>query len=98
MGAEIGPTLPLHCRYPGERNGSDHPANKNNPLGTLEGILVYLVKERLRGDILANVKELMVKEGAFQIAKLNVRIQHCLLGAPDNQVGFPVFFFHQVCF
>lgn len=64
MGAETGPTLPLHCRYPGERN--DHTARKNNPLGTLEGALVCLVKERLREDTLANVTKLMVKRVHFR--------------------------------
>ena len=45
---------------PGERNGNDHTAGKNNPLGALEGSLVCLVKERLR-EILANMQKLMVK-------------------------------------
>lgn len=54
LGAVAGPTLPLHCSVQ-VRNGNDHRAAKNDPLGPLEGSLVSLVKERLGGHILVNI-------------------------------------------
>lgn len=45
------PPCPCTAGCPGERSGNDHTARKNNPLGTSEGSLVSLVKERLREDI-----------------------------------------------